>query len=75
MTEMLDTTLIASHRTRRNIVICSLLFTWALIVVIVCYGSPTNSLHTSALAWAFVSNIGVLFAYSFGTVLTNYLQK
>ncbi len=70
-----ETEYVASTTTRRRIVVASLLFTWALIASIVWYGEPTNSLHSSALAWSFVANLAVLFAYSFGIVIQKYFTK
>lgn len=66
---------VASNKTRRTIVVISLLFTYALIVYLVFKGSHTNSLHESALAWAFGTNILVMFAYSFGTLVSKYLPN
>ena len=66
---------VASTTTRRRIVVSSLLFTWALIGLIVWRGDPANSLHSSALAWGFVANMVVLFAYSFGIVIQKYFSK
>ena len=66
---------VASVTTRRRIVVISLLFTWVLIGLIVWQGDPANSLHASALSWAFVANMAVLFAYSFGIVVQRYFSK
>lgn len=66
---------VASSRTRRNIVLASLIYSWVVIVVLLSTGEPTNSLHTSALAWAFATNMAVLFAYSFGTIITSFFKK
>lgn len=66
---------VASTSTRRRIVVTSLLFTWVLIGLLVWKGDPANSLHTSALAWGFVANMVVLFAYSFGIVIQKYFSK
>lgn len=74
-TQTVNTEYVASVATRRRIVITSLLFTWSLIVAIVWEGDPKNSLHTSALAWAFVTNVAVLFAYSFGVIVQKYFTK
>lgn len=71
----LDKEYVASTTTRRRIVVTSLLFTWALIGLIVWQGDPTNSLHSSALAWSFVANMAVLFAYSFGIIVQKYFSK
>ena len=66
---------VASDNTRRRIVVSGLIYTWAIILWVVLYGSPTNSLHESALAWSFVANLAIMFAYSFGTLLTGALGK
>lgn len=71
----LDKEYVASNTTRRRIVVTSLIFTWALIGLIVWQGDPSNSLHSSALAWSFVANMAVLFAYSFGIVIQKYFSK
>jgi len=72
---MLDTQYVASSVTRRRIVVFTLLFTYSMIVWILLYGSPTNSLHESALSWAFGTNIITMFAYSFGTIITQLFKK
>lgn len=66
---------VASVTTRRRIVVVSLLFTWVLITLLVWKGDPANSLHSSALAWAFMANLAVLFAYSFGIIIQKYFSK
>lgn len=71
----LDKEYVASTTTRRRIVVSSLLFTWTLIGLLVWQGDPANSLHSSALAWSFVANMAVLFAYSFGIVIQKYFSK
>lgn len=71
----IDSDYVASVTTRRRIVVTSLLFTWALIGLLVWKGDPNNSLHASALAWGFVANMAVLFAYSFGIVVQRYFSK
>jgi ABC-type antimicrobial peptide transport system permease subunit len=64
--------LLPTRRTRRNIVIATLLFCWTVIGWVVMNGSPDNSLHQSALAWSYATFIGVIFAYVFGAVLDNW---
>lgn len=71
----ISTDYVASDTTRRRIVVTSLLVSWGFITWIIFKGSPTNSLHESALAWSYGYNILVLFAYSFGTVVENYFKK
>lgn len=60
------------RKTRKQIVIGTLLFCAAVIVGVVWKGEPTNTLHTSALAWAFSSSIAVIMGYVFGAVYDNY---
>jgi ABC-type antimicrobial peptide transport system permease subunit len=57
--------------TRKKLVIASLLFCWTTIIYIVLKGDPTNSLHTSALAWAFASWLATFGAYVFGAAWEN----
>lgn len=66
---------VASSQTRRRIVVSGLFFTWAIIVWCIAKGDPNNSLHTSAMAWAFSTNILLTFAYSFGTIVRDYFKK
>lgn len=56
-----------SQHTQRVFVTVMALFCWSLIVYIVGWGDPHNSLHTSALAWAFGTSTAVVFAYVFGS--------
>lgn len=60
------------RKTRKQIVSATLLFCAAIIVGVVWKGDPTNTLHTSALAWAFSSSIAVVMGYVFGAVYDNY---
>lgn len=66
---------VASSQTRRRIVVSGLFFTWVIIIWLIYKGSPTNSLHESALAWAFGTNIVLTLAYSFGTLVKDYFKK
>ena len=61
-----------SKNTRRNIVVVTLLIMWAMIWYVLINGDPANSLHQSALSWAFITSIGVIFAYVFGAVVDNW---
>jgi hypothetical protein len=61
-----------SRKTRRAIVVSTLLFCWSLIAYVVIGGDGNNSLHTSALAWAFATSVTVIFAYVFGAVADNF---
>lgn len=60
-----------TRQTRKQLVIATLIFCWLIIAYVVGFGKPDNSLHTSALAWAFASSMGVVFAYVFGAVFDN----
>lgn len=61
-----------SRKTRKGIVIYTMLFCTLLICVLLFKGTPGNSLHESALAWAFSVYAGVVFAYVFGAVIDTY---
>lgn len=65
-------TILPSRKTRKQLVIATLLFCWTVIAWVVLYGDPINSLHQSAMAWSFASYIGVIFAYAFGAVIDNW---
>lgn len=58
-----------SYQVKKNIVVFSLLFTWILIAYLILVGNPANSLHQSALSWAFSFDIFVVAAYVFGVYL------
>lgn len=58
--------------TRKNIVVTTLLFCWAIIVWLIADGEPSNSLHSSALAWAWGVSMTVIMAYVFGAVVDNF---
>lgn len=66
---------VASSTTRRRIVVLGLFTTWGIIVWCLLRGNPENSLHTSALAWSFTTNMVLTFAYSFGTMVQDYFKK
>lgn len=61
-----------SRRTRRRFVIATLVFCWSVAVYVIGWGNPTNSLHVSALAWAFGTSAATIFAYVFGAVMDNW---
>lgn len=69
-----ETTLLElpSRKTRRTIVVFTLLMCWIVITAILLNGDSLNSLHSSALAWAFSLNAATLFAYVFGSVVDIY---
>ena len=58
--------------TRRKIVYGTLIYCALVIVGILAFGTPGNTLHESGLAWAFATFIGVVFAYVFGAVFDNW---
>lgn len=61
-----------SRKTRKGIVIYTMLFCTLLICALLFKGTPGNTLHESALAWAFSVYAGVVFAYVFGAVIDTY---
>lgn len=61
-----------TRKTRKQFVIATLVLCWITIGLISWQGSPENSLHTSALSWAFAVSTATLFAYVFGAILDNY---
>lgn len=61
-----------SRKTRKGIVIYTLLFCSLLICLLLFKGTPGNTLHESALAWSFSVYAGVVFAYVFGAVIDTY---
>ena len=61
-----------SRKTRKNIVVYTMLFCTLLISVLLYKGTPGNTLHESALAWSFSVYAGVVFAYVFGAVIDTY---
>ncbi len=58
--------------TRRKIVYGTLIYCAAVVVGVLVWGDPANTLHSSGLAWAFATFIGVIFAYVFGAVVDNW---
>lgn len=65
------TSYLPTRSTRRKIVYATLMFCAALITFIVYEGKPDNSLHSSALGWAFTTALAVIGAYVFGAVWDN----
>lgn len=49
--------------------IAFLIFFSFIIVYLIFYGKPDNSLHSSALAWAFLGDMGILAALGFGQIV------
>lgn len=70
---MENETILPTSTARRNFVVVSLLFHWTLIGYLMGFGDTSNSLHTSALAWAFVASIATFSAYVFGAVWDNVI--
>lgn len=62
---------IPREKIRRRFVQATLMFCGALITGIVVKGDPANTLHSSALAWAFATSAATMFAYVFGAVVDN----
>lgn len=57
------------QRTRIWFAGMALAFCGAVIVWLVLYGQSENSLHASALSWAFTVSIGVLAAVGFSAIV------
>ena len=49
--------------------IAFLLFFSGIIIYLILYGKGDNSLHVSALGWAFLGDIGILAALGFGGIV------
>lgn len=63
--------LVPKRSTRRNSVYATLTFCFLTIGYIIFAGAPGNTLHESALAWAFSTSIFVIGGYVFGSVMDN----
>ncbi len=50
------------------IAIAVLAFNGAIIALLIWKGDTNNSLHTSALAWSYMSGLGVLAGIGFGAI-------
>lgn len=62
--------------TRKMIVLLVLAFCWTVISLLLVWGDPANSLHTSAMSWLHTAWIATVFAYVFGAVIDNkYLYQ
>ena len=57
------------RNTRRLIVYVTLVFCYAMIGLITFFGSADNSLHQSALSWAYSLSMFVFAGYVFGAVI------
>lgn len=60
-----------SANARKNFVLFALLFCFSIIVFTIGWGNPSNSLHSSALAWAFAMSGAILGTYIFGAAWDN----
>jgi len=63
---------IPTRTTRKQLVIGTLIFCASMIAYVVIKGEPTNSLHSSALAWSYTLMGATLFAYVFGAIMDNF---
>lgn len=61
-----------TRKTRKEITVGTLLFNAFIIVEVVFNGSATNSLHESALTWAYTSSLILIMGYVFGAVMDNF---
>ncbi len=66
---------IPKRATRRKIVYATLLFCFGIITYIVVDGTAENTLHQSALSWAFSTCIFVISGYVFGAVADQWIGK
>lgn len=57
---------------RGTVAVCMLMLCWLLIGWIVLAGDPENSLHASALAWAFAMQLGIMAGLGFGAALERW---
>lgn len=60
-----------SNTATQNFTIIFFLVNTCLIIYLTLHGVPANSLHSSALAWAYGSNIVSYLAYAFNYILPN----
>ncbi len=63
---------IPDRGTRKRFVIYMLVFCAIVIGYIIFSGDPANSLHVSAMAWAWGVAAATFFAYVFGAVVDNF---
>lgn len=61
-----------TRKTRKEITVGTLLFNGFVIVQIIFNGSGTNTLHESALTWAYTSSLILIMGYVFGAVMDNF---
>lgn len=64
----ITSTSIMNNTLRAVLALIALLFFSGMIVYLILYGKSENSLHQSALGWAFVGDLGVLAALGFGAI-------
>lgn len=58
-----------SRSWRTGIAVASVIASWILIWWVTINGNPSNSLHQSALSWAFALQMGVLAGLGFGAIV------
>lgn len=63
-----------TRKTRRIFSAVAGIFSLLLIVAIVCIGDPDNSLHQSALSWAFSMSMFVMAAYVFSAGYDKFIE-
>lgn len=63
-----------TKRATHNYAIAGLVFTGAVVALTTYFGNPTNSLHTSAQAWAFAGFFGIMISRGFDSLL-DFLKK
>ena len=61
-----------TRKTRKEITVGTLLFNAFIIVQIIFNGSDKNTLHESALTWAYTSSLVLIMGYVFGAVMDNF---
>lgn len=63
-----------TYRARSNAILGALVFHSCLIVWLLAYGKPDNSLHTSGLSWSFFIWIATLATWVGGTIWESVLN-
>lgn len=70
--KIIDGLPIPTRKTRKQIVVATLLFCWSIIIFSLVWGNPENMMHVSAQSWAFGLSGATIFSYVFGAVIDNY---
>lgn len=65
---------IANHTIRAIIGVVTMFICWGMIGYLVRNGSPTNSLHESALSWGFTLIGVILIAFGLGAAIPTILD-